>query len=101
MLAGGTTEEKAANADIQDKVNQVKAKFLENMGENAGDISDFTAVSYKSQVVAGTNYFVKVRTGEDTYAHLRIFMPLPFAGDTPELVGNQTSKTKEDPISYF
>lgn len=23
MLAGGTTEEKAANADIQDKVNQV------------------------------------------------------------------------------
>ena len=36
----------------------MKAKLLEKCGKDAFD--DFKALNYRSQVVAGSNYFVKV-----------------------------------------
>ena len=58
------------------------------------------ALSFKSQIVGGTNYFVKVDAG-DEHLHLRIFMPLPCYGDKPELHNLQESMSKNDPIEYF
>jgi len=45
----------------------------------------WTAVSYKSQVVAGTNFKVKVKVADDkdgfSYAHVKVFRPLPGQGE--------------------
>ena len=42
-------------------------------------------VSYSTQVVAGTNYFMKIRVGEDTYVHIRVYEPLSYTRQDPTL----------------
>ncbi|NXC13024.1 CYTB protein, partial [Corythaeola cristata] len=61
----------------------------------------FRAIVYRTQVVAGTNYFVKVQTSDDDYIHLRIFESLPQENQGPSLVSFQTGKTRDDPLTYF
>ncbi|NXJ94105.1 CYTB protein, partial [Corythaixoides concolor] len=61
----------------------------------------FTAIAYRTQVVAGTNYFVKVQVSDDDYVHLRIFESLPHENQGPRLDGFQTGKTRDDPLTYF
>ncbi|KAH0628605.1 hypothetical protein JD844_009961 [Phrynosoma platyrhinos] len=61
----------------------------------------FSAVEYKTQVVAGTNYFIKVDAGQGEFMHLRIFKPLPQSSEGPSLSSYQTGKTASDPLNYF
>uniref|UniRef100_A0A670JVN8 Cystatin domain-containing protein n=1 Tax=Podarcis muralis TaxID=64176 RepID=A0A670JVN8_PODMU len=61
----------------------------------------FTAVEYKTQVVAGTNYFIKVDVGQGEHLHLRVFQPLPHKNEAPSLTAYQTGKTANDPLNYF
>uniref|UniRef100_K1R803 Cystatin-A n=1 Tax=Magallana gigas TaxID=29159 RepID=K1R803_MAGGI len=57
-----------------------------------------TAVSYREQVVAGKNYFIKVETGFNRYIHVRIYKDL--RGDA-SITSVQLEKTITDPIEYF
>ncbi|XP_042560384.1 cystatin-B-like [Clupea harengus] len=77
---------------------QVKAAVDEKVGKN---YYSYTAKKYKSQIVAGTNYFIKVHVGGDDYIHIRVFDPLPVYGNKKELGGVQTNKTESDEIVYF
>uniref|UniRef100_A0A668RSY7 Cystatin domain-containing protein n=1 Tax=Oreochromis aureus TaxID=47969 RepID=A0A668RSY7_OREAU len=52
-MCGGLTEEKQADEAVQNICDAVKQKTGRNF-------EVFTAKSYKTQVVAGTNYFIKV-----------------------------------------
>ncbi|NWV76812.1 CYTB protein, partial [Dasyornis broadbenti] len=61
----------------------------------------FTAIAYKSQVVAGTIYFIKVQVSDDEYVHLKVFQSLPQENQGPSLVRFQTGKTRDDPLTYF
>ncbi|XP_064618341.1 cystatin-B-like [Liolophura sinensis] len=98
MMCGGATEMKVATDDIKELVEKVRPQAVrKSEGRN---FSEFTATHYKSQVVAGTNFFIKVSLGGDNYAHLRVFRPLPGAGEE-ELVAIQFDKKPEDPIEYF
>lgn len=54
-------------------------------------------LSYASQLVAGTNYFLKVRVGGEV-VHARVYQDLH--GDT-RLVAVQRGHTADDPITYF
>ncbi|KAM3932871.1 cystatin-A1-like [Leptodactylus fuscus] len=98
QLIGGLGEEHQANAEIQGYCRSVRARFLKQSQTNA---RKFKAITYRSQVVAGTNYFVKVWLGGDEYCHLRIFKPLPYTGLRPSLSNFQCGKTKEEAIEYF
>ncbi|NXG60619.1 CYTX protein, partial [Hemiprocne comata] len=61
----------------------------------------FKAIEYRSQVVAGINYFIKVQDSDDDYVHLRVFQSLPHENEGPHLVSFQTGKTRDDPLTYF
>nr|XP_022304750.1 cystatin-A-like isoform X2 [Crassostrea virginica] len=94
---GGLTELKPADAEILAITIEVKDAVEEKVGKK---LETYSPVSYKTQVVAGINYFVKVNVG-DEYLHLRIFAPLPCTGNPKELTDLQTGKTAEDEIIYF
>ena len=63
------------------------------------DAETFQLISYKSQVVAGINYFCKLRVGyTETFIHARIFRN--FSGDY-SLEGVQRGHLIDDEIAYF
>ncbi|XP_074070748.1 cystatin-A5-like [Macrotis lagotis] len=97
-MFGGLSEAKPATPEIQKIVDEVKPKFEEKIN---GKCEMFKAVSFKSQVVAGFMYYVKVFMGNDQYAHLKIVEPIPQKNEPIKLLDFQTGKTKDDEVTYF
>ncbi|NXA05880.1 CYTA protein, partial [Sapayoa aenigma] len=77
---------------------QVKPQFENRVNRNC---AMFTAIVYKTQVVAGVNYFIKVQVWDTEYVHLKVFQGLPHENQGPSLVSFQTGKTRDDPLTYF
>eukprot|EP00092_Neocalanus_flemingeri_P044089 GFUD01048759.1.p1 GENE.GFUD01048759.1~~GFUD01048759.1.p1 ORF type:complete len:106 (-),score=30.14 GFUD01048759.1:410-727(-) len=70
MLCGGTNTEQEATPEVQALVEQVKEDVIATLGQTSATLE---ASHFKTQVVAGTNYFVRVHIGDDKYVHLRIY----------------------------
>ena len=102
--AGGASEAEAASAEIQQMVDALREQaeqLAQSQGWN-GIFSSFEAVSVLTQVVAGTNYFLQVKTDEqEGCAHLRIFKPLPHTGAPPQVVAVRPGLSKADELKYF
>lgn len=69
-LCGGTGEEKAASDEVQALLESVKAEIVAKLGSEP---AQFKATHFKTQVVAGTNYFIRVLIGDDKHVHVRIY----------------------------
>ncbi|CAM5078039.1 unnamed protein product [Natator depressus] len=100
MMPGGLTETKPATPEIQEIADQVKPQLEERENKT---YPVFVAIKYKTQVVAGTNYFIKVSISNSTdeCVHLSVFQSLPCENNGPSLTSYETGKTKNDPLSYF
>lgn len=98
MMCGGTSDVKIANEEIQGFCDQVRGTLEAKANK---EFSEYKALQYKSQVVAGTNYFVKIKVGEQEHIHVRILKPLPHTGEPPKLVDVQDKKTADEDIGYF
>ncbi|XP_006884298.1 PREDICTED: cystatin-A [Elephantulus edwardii] len=100
MMPGGLTEAKPATREIQEMVEQVKPQLEEQTNET---YEEFEAEEYKTQVVAGVNYFVKIRVGDNTYIHVKIFKSLPGQDRSQSLTltGFQTGKSRDDELVGF
>ncbi|NWH66655.1 CYTA protein, partial [Geococcyx californianus] len=59
----------------------------------------FKAVEYRTQVVAGVNYCIKVQVSDDEYVHLLVFQALPQENQGPKLVRYWTGKSQDDPLN--
>ncbi|XP_046855598.1 cystatin-B-like [Xenia sp. Carnegie-2017] len=97
-IPGGLGPLQKFNPLIQNLINQVR---LDAESEAGHKFDNYLAMSYKSQIVGGTNYFVKVQIGLEKYVHLKVFVPFPFAKLPPTLLRIQLNKKKDDPIEYF
>ena len=95
-MIGGLTDAKPSNEEIEEIVNSIKNKF-EELNYNS---ENFNVDSYKTQIVNGVNYFVKVETDKE-YVHLRIHKALPHDESVISLHSHQNNKKKEDEIIYF
>ncbi|XP_004081116.1 leukocyte cysteine proteinase inhibitor 1-like [Oryzias latipes] len=92
---GGLTETRVANEDIQKICNLVKDRAEEMAGKR---FDLFGAISYRSQVVAGIMYYIKVyapHEGKENFVHIEVFEDLE--GNT-ELVKIQDGHKYPDPI---
>uniref|UniRef100_A0A8C3JKN1 Cystatin domain-containing protein n=1 Tax=Calidris pygmaea TaxID=425635 RepID=A0A8C3JKN1_9CHAR len=98
MMTGGLSDTQPATPEIQRIADEVKPQF-ESKENRTCEI--FKAIKYRSQVVAGVNYFIKVQVSDTDYVHLRVFEALPFENQGLKLDGIQTGKTRDDPIDYF
>ena len=95
FVCGGTGPEEPADEKIQELVDGLKEAIHGHVGKAYPKLQ---AVSYKSQCVAGTNYFIKVDAG-DEHIHLRVFKH--FLDVPAELHGVQTGKSDSDLVEYF
>ncbi|CAL4091262.1 unnamed protein product [Meganyctiphanes norvegica] len=94
---------KAVDQETQTLLEGVKGEVeaeLVSLGRlNAGaQVSDFTVLSYSTQVVAGRNYFAKVRIAPNEYVHIRVYNH--WSG-TVELHSMQVDKSLADPVVHF
>ncbi|XP_022370924.1 cystatin-A isoform X1 [Enhydra lutris kenyoni] len=126
MIPGGLTEAKPATPEIQEIANErvflVECQLKEELHlgkkgrrgrpshrevkpqleEKANETyEEFEAVEYKTQVVAGINYYIKVRVGGNSYIHMKVFKGLPQQNSTLTLTAYQTDKSKDDEITGF
>ncbi|KAL4661727.1 hypothetical protein H8957_015221 [Semnopithecus entellus] len=98
MMCGAPSAMQPATAETQDIADQVRSQLEEKENKK---FPVFKAVSFNSQVVAGTNYFIKVHVGDVDFVHLRVFKSLPHENKPLTLSNYQTNKAKHDELSYF
>nr|ACH48197.1 cell cycle-regulated histone H1-binding protein [Cyriopagopus schmidti] len=94
-LCGGTGEVREPDENVKEICEKVREEVQAKSGKQ---FQEFTPVSFRSQLVNGTNYFIKVRGGGDEHLHLRVHKS--FQGDLT-LSSYQLSKTAEDELVYF
>ena len=76
-MCGGFTGSKQADADIQLLADSVKVSVEAKLNAK---FETYEAVSYKSQIVNGTNYNIKVKVDDNNYIHIKVHKALPCYG---------------------
>ena len=95
MLVGGFDEVKEVDEEVKVIALNMKGKAEEALGET---FEVFEPILYTSQVVAGTNYNVKVHVGDERFIHMKIYVPLPVFNKVNELLECEGDKTLFDPL---
>ncbi|XP_055886054.1 cystatin-A-like [Biomphalaria glabrata] len=98
IITGGLSELKVADEEVQNLINQVRDELESKVGKR---FTIYEAVSFKTQVVSGANYLIKIKIEVDIYIHVRLFCPLSQADAAPKLVKYQLNKSKDDEIVFF
>merc|ERR1719188_236549 len=60
----------------------------------------FEPKTFRSQMVAGTNFKVKVHVGDGQFVHVKICQPLPHTGMAPFLSEAEAGKTEADHLEF-
>ncbi|XP_075760573.1 stefin-C-like [Pelodiscus sinensis] len=97
---GGFSDPEPANEEIRKIVEQVQPQLEEKVDVK---YEYFEAIEFRTQIVAGTNYLIKVSVSNSTEecVHLKVFVSLPYEKKEPSLTAYQTGKTKRDPLTPF
>lgn len=99
-IPGGLSEVKKATEEVQNICDQVKSQ-AEAKARTTFD--QFKAICYRTQVVKGMNYFIKIDVGDTpyNYVHLRVYQSLPQDGSTLTVNAIKTGMKESDPLEYF
>lgn len=94
-MPGGTGDVREADENIHEITRQIKDEVQSKTGLQ---FEEFIALKYRSQLVNGTNYFIKVRHAPSQHIHLRVHRS--FQGEVT-LSAFQLDKNLEDELAYF
>ncbi|XP_062574638.1 cystatin-A-like [Saccostrea cucullata] len=99
-VVGGLGKAKLATPEIQQLVDSVQDDIISNLpiGYDREMPLRLKARFYRTQVVAGTNYFIKIQTGPLRFIHVRIYKDL---NGVASVSGVQINKLLRDPLEYF
>uniref|UniRef100_A0A3B4ZCJ0 Cystatin domain-containing protein n=1 Tax=Stegastes partitus TaxID=144197 RepID=A0A3B4ZCJ0_9TELE len=78
--------------------NSVKSHIQEQTNKMS---EEFRAVTYREQIMAGTDYFITVHAGGSSYLHMIVSGKLLCPGGKCELTGVEEGHTKDDPLEPF
>ena len=92
---GGLSKIMLKNDDIQKIVNNLKKNIEKKLDQQ---INKLNVHSYKTQIVAGINYFVKVEIEDNTFIHLKIYKTLD---NSSMLINYLYPLDINSPIKYF
>lgn len=95
MLAGGWKESSGLTEDQHHMINELRHEVQEKAGK---EFAHFNPVAIRSQVVAGTNYFVKIQVSDSEYIHVKIFKPLPHTMERPQVNEVHLEKSQHDEL---
>ena len=100
-VVGGVGGMRDADDEVQGKVEEVRAALIAALvteGASCPADQELKALRYTTQVVAGTNYFVKIQAGTDIL-HARIFCGL--GGEAARLASININVSEDSPIDHF
>ena len=83
-MCGGHSNAKEITPEVTEMVNSVRGQIETQLNST---FEVFEPVSYTTQVVAGTNFTVKIRVGDGVFVSVKIFRPLPCNGTELEVTG--------------
>ncbi len=81
--------------DAQSIANAVRSDIERSLGHPA---PMFQVLQSRTQVVAGTNYRLKIQVAETECVHVRVYQPLPHTHMGPSLKDFKGGKTLEEPL---
>ena len=102
-MPGGATEIQPPTPEVQAICTACRGAACAKAGVDSDALAEFTCVGFRSQVVAGTNYFCNIKTGDGgdaVHIHARIFVALPHVGAEPEVVAAKAA-TPADELVYI
>lgn len=94
---GGVGHHHAATPEDQEIANKVKGAVEAKL---ASQYAEYVVTQVATQVVAGTNFFMKVNVGGGHFIHIRVFRGLP-PQQHLELNNAQAGHTADDELAYF
>merc|ERR1712117_540395 len=75
MMVGGLGFVKERDADVDVVIAKVRKEIEAKAKAESVRVDEFSVISYATQVVAGTNYFVKIRLNKDDGGHVHCISP--------------------------
>ena len=94
-MVGAYGGARSLTADEQAMVDGLKSRIQSEANDT---FTKFNPVAIVSQVVAGTNYKVKIEVGDNEYIHVLIYKPLPYTGKPAKVESVFGGKTQSDPL---
>lgn len=99
-MVGGASEVQQPNDEFRNIAEQIRPQLEEKLNQSQ-QFPTYELVGVKTQLVAGTNYFMKIHIGGGHFVHARVYQTLPHAGGTLELSKYQENKSQDDELAYF
>lgn len=95
---GGATAVRAPTGDDVAVANEARALIEAKAG---GAFDEFEVEAVRTQVVAGANFFFKIKVAADKYVHARVFRDLPHNNNALSCSAVLKDLSKDDPLDYF
>ena len=85
--------------EVDEDVKIIALNMKERVENTLGETFDiYEPVLYTTQVVAGTNYIIKIHIGDEKFIHIKIYVPLPIYNSPNELLECEPDMTLIDPL---
>ena len=97
-MSGGLSKVKSSDNDVDSIVNTLKSDIEEKLLK---ELIELKCDSYKTQVVAGVNYYIKAKIDKNEYIFLKVFRDLPHNNQKDKLISVQVDKKITDEIVFF